>query len=440
MARPLSVRAPIFGSAAALSLLMACSAPPLVRLAQSGDVPALREEIAKEKKAGKLDEGRARELARALLEGEISRASGDEGVSFVRELRACAEPLEGALRDRAEATRDAVGGEAALVLLERGAWCGDSPEDFAEDEEGAYRALAAYASDREKKSEARHRFLLDPDARVRRAAIDASLRLASRTDEAELLEISRVDPDALVRSRALVALGRIGGEEIVARLADRYASADSVTRLSFVDAWGEPNSLSAGGREWLERLASGENDGFVALHAAATLSRVEESRPEFGFGRLATFVKDGTQAERRLALRLLPPNHPETEDVLLRASEDADEEVSLLAWIRLLGRPAQGASAKKSEAEKKLLAWAQGEGSPRLQARAALAAYGSPAVLPALAQSQAALSPEERTIAGYAWIRLGKTDVQAYPALAELLADRDGEVRRRVACRLLATP
>ncbi len=419
------------------ALLVGCARPAVVETARVGDLVRLRQAIADEQKAGTLDEKKTRAIARGMLEGDIRRSRGREGVDFVASLRSCAEPLEDALGDRAE-TRDATGGEAALVLVERNAWCGPSPSSFAKDEDGAWRALAAHEADGSGDEPQRRAFLVDRDERVRRASADAALSARSSADLSVLLETGRVDPDPLTRSRALRAAGANGGEGVALALGDRFDAGDEGDRLAILDAWAEEATWKAGGRAAILRVVHHET-GYVALGAAATFLRAKdgakataelESERAGAFARLARASVDGTEGERRLALRLLPTEHPETEALLLTASKDADLEVALIATVRLAAR-----SAHQQVAQKRLLAWARGQGKLRLEARAALAVYGSPDVLPLLAKELRATDPRERILAGTSLIRAGSVA----PA-AGLLADGDVAVRHAVACTLLAGP
>jgi len=416
-------------------LLVGCARPAIVETAQGGDLVRLRQSIAAEQKAGTLDEKKTRAIARGMLEGDIQRSRGSEGADFVASLRSCAEPLEDALSNRAE-TRDATGGEAALVLVERNAWCGASPSSFASDEDGAWRALAAHEADGSGDAPQRRAFLIDRDERVRRAAADAALSAKSSADLSVLLEAGRVDPDPLTRSRALRAAGAIGGEGVALALRDRFDAGDEGDRLAILDAWAEEATWQAGGRAEL-LYASHHGSGPVALAAAVTFLRAGDGSkptPELqseragAFARLARASVDGTASERRLALRLLPTEHPETEALLLTASKDADLEVALIATVRLAGR-----AAHQKAAETRLLEWARGEGSLRFEARAALSVYGSLDVLPLLTAEIGSKDARARLLAGTSLIRTGAV-VDAAP----LLADTDAGVRRSIACRLLS--
>ncbi|HSC87268.1 MAG TPA: hypothetical protein VLC09_08365, partial [Polyangiaceae bacterium] len=146
--------------------LLACSTPPLTKTARDGNGRELLAELERQKRAGTLDDDGLKDAARGLLEGDIARSRGAEGEATVASLSSCSGALEGALDARAD-THDSVGGEAARLLMERGAWCG-SADEWAEDELGTWRALAALDADGtgEEEGSLRRRFFVDGDERV----------------------------------------------------------------------------------------------------------------------------------------------------------------------------------------------------------------------------------------------------------------------------------
>lgn len=410
-----------------------CATPPAaVRSARNGDLVTLRRTIAEEKRSRRLDDDRARAIAKGLLEGEISRSRGPSGAAFIAALRGCAEPLEDALDQRAE-TKDAVGGEAALILVERNAWCGPSPASFAKDDDGAWRALAAERATGGSDSQARQQFLTDGDQRARRAAARAAGTARDPGDLKTLLEAGRADPDPLTRSRALRAVGAIGGRGVAQALRDRFETAEEADQLAIVEAWAEPATFDGGGEQQLETVVH-QKPGLVAIVAARALvgargfsAEAVQTNQEI-FGRLAQASRDGSEGERRLALQLLPSEHPETEQLLLEASKDGNAQVQLIALVRLAGRPAH-----RDRAVAELVKLSAAKSPLRHQARAALAVYGNNRVLRVLAEALASPDAQERRLAGYSLIRLGASE-----EAAPLLADDDEGVRRDVACRMLA--
>lgn len=410
--------------------LLACSTSPLTRTARDGNRGELLTELKREHDLGKLDTAHLKDAARGLLEGDIARSRGPSGDATVASLSSCAGALEGALSERAD-THDSVGGEAARLLFERGSWCGGT-DDYADDELGTWRALSALDADGRGDAdlERRRRFFVDGDERVRRAALDAAYAAHDERDLDALLQASRLDPNPLTRSRATRAAGAIGGQLVVAKLSERFTTVDETERLTYLEAWAQPASYSAGGRDELVRVAK-QDLGLVGLAAAATLLRVEPSesatRGEM-LGRLLQATRDGSRGERRYALAELPAEGEETAKALREAAKDGDPDVALLATVRLAGREPDRAAA-----EKRLLAWAAQEDSLGRQARAALAVYGSAAVLPTLREGARSEDPNLRAASGRALIRLGQAS-EAY----FLLGDTDSSVRRGFACTLLS--
>jgi len=407
-----------------IPLLVSCAATPGLESARDGKFAKLQKTLAKHD----LDPGEVREIAQAVLSADVIGAKDREDRPFIRSLRLCASPLVDALRRRAE-KEDGVGAEAALILLELGKWS-ENPSSYEEHEDGAWRALAARALKTRRGGKKRRHFFEDPDERVRRAALSAAIEAKDAKDRTALLEVSRLDPDPMSRSRAYQALGSLGGKSVMTALSDRFQAGDEAIRLAIVDAWGRPGLYDAGGRKRLSRLMS-HDSGYVALHAASLLARDEDkSLRNRSLTRLETFTQEGTLGEKRLALRLLPGGRVETTRLLLKLRNDEDPEVAVIAWARLLGN-----KKVKSDARKALIEWAKSDAPVAYQARAALAATADESVHSLLARQVRDTDPGTRRVAGYGLLRLG-----AWNEMAQLLGDKDADVRRPVACRALGAP
>lgn len=415
-----------FRSAVAGALLLGlpfstgCSSTPGLKQAEQADYVGLRKTLGERN----LNANQTRRIAQAVLSTDIRNAKDRADREFIRSLRACSGKLSKALSKRAD-TRDGVGAEAALLLLESGNW-NKNPSSFRDEEDGAWRALAARAA--KSNGEQRRDFFVDDDERVRRAALSAALDTADEKDLPALLEVSRLDPDHLTRNRAYQTMGRIGGPRVVDALRDRYSAADEELRLAIVDAWGQPRVFNAGGERELTRIMTHET-GFPALHAASILVR----KPSADLAnqadtRLQRFIHDGTPQERRLALRVLPIERPSTTSLLVANTKNEDQEVALIAWARLLGDPEHAKAAQKELSE-----WARSDSPLAYQARAALAASADDRILPLLIRQSEDADPETRQVAGYGLVRLG-----SWPYIARLLADPDPGVRHAVACRTVA--
>lgn len=410
---------------AASAWITACRGPTgAVRSALEADLPTLRRSIAEEQRTG-IDLDRAREIARAVLEREISSARGAQSVSRIAGLRLCAPPLYDALRDRAETTDD-VGAEAAMILLEDRQLRSSMLDLYASSSDGAWRALAARDTEDRGARGQRLAFFTDPDERVRRAALLSAVAAPDERDTESLLEASRVDPDPLARSLAIRALGRIGSERAVVALKDRWERADETLRLAIVDAWGQPQAQEHGGKAQLVRLVE-TGEGLPALQAAAILLGAKDEVREGASQKLFAAARDGALDERRRALSLLPRNAPETLELLRQASDDPDPEVQVIALARRLD-----VSSETEAARNALRKLARGRGSAALQARAALAAAGDGTVKELLLEQLRDERASHRKLAALGLLRLGQTN-----DAAPILADENPSTRTEVACQLL---
>lgn len=404
-------------------LVSACATTPGLKQAQSADLDGLRKTLENKK----LTPSETREIAAAVLGAEVENAEDREDRSFIRSLRPCSSQLKGALTKRAR-KHDGVGAEAALLLYDAGSW-DQRDGKYAEDEDGAWRALAARASVDDDTQ--RRNYFVDPDERVRRAALSAALEAQDAGDLEALLEVSRLDPDPLSRNRAYQVLGRLGGPRVTQALQDRYEAGNEEIRLAIVDAWAQKKTFMAGGEVILSRLISQEN-GFPALHAASVLVK-QSKNPELrnrAATRLLRFAKEGTVAERRMALRYMPLSRGETIPLLVEQRNSDDAEVALIAWARLLGHKQHHDAAQTTLSE-----IARSDDPLAYQARSALAAAADDRVLPLLIIQAQSEDPSTRQVAGYGLIRLA-----AWPHVAPLLADQNDNVRHAVSCRALSTP
>jgi len=372
-------------------------------------------------------------LSREVLSYEITASREIDDRRFIASLRPCALKVDGPLEKRSK-TRDAIGGEAALLLYEIGEYDGPAPKRFQSSPEGAFRALAA--RDTSSDHAQRVAYFVDDDQRVRQAALEAAVEAKDESDLVALLEVSRLDPSPFIRSRALYALGQLGGARVHHALVDRLVTPSADLQLAVLDALAQPGVAEVDGYAALLRTSESKQ-GSLALHAAYLLSQLamrppatpdQRSLAATGTARLLAFAQHGSEEERRLALRLLPATAAETEAALLAASKDPNPEVQVIAWARLLGR-----EKWRPPAEAALLTFARGSDRVGYQARSALAAGGSLEVLPYFTQQAKAPQVELRLLAGQAFIRLERDQ-----ELAPLLADPSSRVRRTLACGRIA--
>ena len=414
--------------------LSACSPPNAVEAALHGDLPELKTAIQQAQKDGELSEARVRELARAVVRREVISTSGSAGARRIRSVRACASTVAKEAGVRAKSF-DEAGAEAALLLLSLGRY--DSPQlvkKYRAVDNGAWRAVAARAASDKAYRSFRQASYVDVDDRVRRAALAAGYESRDPADLEAALEVTRLDPDPLARSLGARLSGAIGGDRAVLALRDLYSRADESDRLVILEAWSEAAARTAGGNRELRRVAETET-GMAQLVAALKLHGVvadpESDTPDGAELANILFVRaltDGTREERRLVLRIAPES-PELIAAALKAAEDEDDQVKIMANARLLSDSKEAAGAKK-----RLTKLAMKPGDLGSQAMAALASVGDHSVAASLKKRLADGPASPRRAAAFSLVRLGE-----FSAAASALADDSPRVRTAVACRL-STP
>lgn len=412
---------------AAAVAAVACSPAGVVQTALHGDLAQLKRQIHEDQERGALDRATTLKLANAVAGRELRSSKGPAAVRRVDALRACAGSLQAVLEDRA-AHPDDVGAQATLMLLELGRM--DRPglvRRYAEASSGAWRAVAARAATGPRDGRLRRSFMVDGDQRVRKAALQASVEAHDAADLDSLLEAARLDPDPLLQSLAVRAVGTIGNQRAVLALKDVWAHSDGTTRETIVAAWAMPAAYGTGGARELRTIAEGANS-LAAVAAARALSAKSGEDAQLGATILARFIKEGTQTERRVAIQVAPVTDPDVLHALGAATHDADPDVRVMALARSLG-----VAAARGKAKAELRKLAAGKDRVAVQARAALAAVHDGSVESQLSRQLASQSPEERRLAALALIRLG-----LYSRAATALADDDPDVRSSVACSMLA--
>jgi len=367
----------------------------------------------------------ARQLAQETLSFEVRHAKDRIDRPFIRSLEACSAGLSDALKKRAE-IKDGVGAEAAMLLVEMKEL--SQVERFADDQDGAFRALAA----RRSTGATRVRYLTDADERVRLAALKSAEQSPDPKEVTDLLEVVRLDPSPEVKLRAVRALAKIDDPSVAEALRDRYSGLDESLRVAVVEAWGTAPLYERDGRKQLESTMS-RPASLETVVAASSLAR--DPRPEVhnpAVTRLERLMSEGTLAEQRLALILMPLHHGATTKLLLDAAATAPFELAVIAWSRLLVH-----QKYQSKAEQALLKWATQKVDPdlALQAQAALAAGGSQAIHAVLRAQLKNTEPLSRKWAAFGLVRLG-----AISDASLLIADDNPEVRRAVACRIVSSP
>jgi hypothetical protein len=428
--------------AAALSSALAsagCARSPAVRAAEQGRFEGLREALSARVAHGRLSAREAEGFARAVTKGEVTRASGDEGVQRIHELSGCAREVDGVLGDRAD-RRDAVGAAAALVLVEAGL---ESPGRYArwaraapDDPEAAWRPLGARSLTSGGDGPLRRLLIADPDEEVRRNALHASLAAGDPADTEAVLEAARVDPYPAARAEAIHAAGALGGQRVVIALRDLWPRADAPAREAIVEAWAASRSLDSGGRHELTWVVETQR-GLPSVVAASKLVRLGGAGSVEAAGALERAIADGPTADRQRAIDLAPFALPAIRAALAKAESDPDEAVAASAMARRLLEPADQGGAPERSADRealvtKLLAIASGTGIGASTARATLARAKVAGVVPLLEREGSANDATARAEAGKSLAAAGDLGRAAVVA-----ADLEPRVRVVVACAIL---
>ncbi len=423
------------GGVAATSAV-GCGATPAVRHARNGDFGALGKELDARAAKGDLDDPTVRAVARAILEHDLGRFGGAEGVRRVLALEACAKPLRDPLARVADGTGD-VAGAAAWVLVQSDGVAVDAYTDaHRDDRTPLFRAAATRGLIDREEGALRATRAIDDDQHVRRAAVLAAGDAGCASDFPLLLEAARKDPSAIVRVDAVRSLARIAARldtatpraDLVDRLRDLWTSGDEAIRGAVARAWATPVLLDVGGRRELQ-AAIGRIEGHATIDAAAALMQAGGD----GASVLARFAKQADPSVRAHALRLLDPRKPEHAEILVATMDDdgpgADATLRVVAASALLGAPAHRAKALET-----LAALAKREDLAGTDAAIALASEKDLRAGPRLFADLRTPS-FVRFRAASALVRLGRPgDVRP------LLASSDVDVRDGAACAVLSTP
>jgi hypothetical protein len=434
----------------ALSLFLFSCGSSAYRAAEQGDSARLKAEIADKHERGKLSNGEAASLARAVASREVTIAKDDaSATSRIRESRACAAELDDALEERMK-KHDGAGAEAALARLEDGKLGESDARDFLSDGDDRWRAVGTRTLHRDDDRQRRQAAMLDPSPRVRRSAIRASGMAKDLADLDVLFETARVDPELLLRNEALRAMSQIlrtdGGKaratEHANRLRDLWTSGDDAIREDVAVAWALSPVFEGGGREALRvEIANGKGPGAIAAAGVVLRTSKDSELTSSASALLARTIGEGSRRDRLHAIAVSRPEGAELE-AMRKASKEEDLDVRVPALARLLDSKGDHDSAMKElesiagQGVKKGQAAAPTQDGHLLEAasraRLALAYAGDLRIQAWIEQDLMASEPQRRLGAASALAALGR------PARAVmLLADPDVTVRTRAACTML---
>ena len=429
-----------------------CGGDPALRAARNGDLVAMGHALDEQASAGKLDAAEARAVSKELLQHDLARYSGDEGVRRVGALTSCAPQLRDSLRTLAEGSDD-LAAAAARLLVDSNAVAVDAFADSHRDDASpAWRAVATRGLVDGSEAALRAVRARDDDQGVRRAAIDAASECGCAGDFPLLLDAARHDPVAIVRIDAIRGLSsisdRLDGDgvraELVDRLADLWKGGEESVRGAVARALTAPSLVEAGGRGQLESIASSD-EGHAGVEAAAALMSIGGGDGE---QRLAHLALIGDAGVRSHALRLLDPmraSHLETlhramakpkqggdDDALAR--EIAAESIASLPEERAAKLAKVDGVDVRQEAIAALRELLSRTDRIGTEAALALARLGDDSVHARLVAELATKSPMRPRIAA-ALLRLGHPE-----DLRGALADGDVDARDGVACAVLGAP
>lgn len=411
---------------------VACSARPEVKHARQGDFGALGHDLDERAQKGDLDDGDVRAVARAILEHDLERFSGDQGVSRTLALEACAKEIASPLSKRAKEGDD-VAAASAWVVVSAGLERADYYDDHVDDPRPYFRAAATRGLFDESEAKKRAARAIDDDEHVRRAAVLAAGDAGCATDFPVLLDSARKDPSLIVRVDAVMSLAKIAGRlstdtargELVDRLRELWTDGDDALRGAIARAWASKELLDVGGRRELES-AMGREEGHATVDAASALMRAGGD----GETVLARQAKDADAAVRAHAIRLLDPKRETHEKALVAILDDKDDDPSL----RVIAASALLSTSHRTKAVELLVSFLSRQDKVGSEAAFALADEKDARAMPRLVADLKTPSGLRFRVAS-ALVRLGKPG-----ETRTLLSSGDVDVRDGTACAILSTP
>jgi len=439
-----------------LSVGLGACANPAYRAAERGDRKTLESEIKAKHEKGKLSNGEAACLARAVATRELVTAKDEaEATARIREARACALELDDALEELLK-KHDAAGAEAAQSRVDDGKLSDSDARRYLSDSDDRWRAVGARTLHREEDAKKRREAILDPSPRVRRGAIRAAAHAKDPGDLDLLFETARLDPELLLRNEALRAASailragpgdkeatRARAAEHATRLRDLWTTGDDGVREDVAVAWALSPVFENGGREALRvQIAAGKGPGAIA--AAGVVLRTAAKDAELAASASALVARTITEGSRRDRLHAIAVSQlsPAEHKALEAAAKDDDLDIRVPALARLLDSKAHREPAMK-ELEAVAGQGLGGEGgksSPQdermrehaARARLALAYAGDLRIQAWIEKDLASKEAHRRLGAASALAALGRAG-----RAAPLLADPDASVRTRAACTML---
>src|SRR5690606_35436105 len=215
---------------------------------------------------------------------------------------------------------------------------------YAADAQDDWRAVGLRAAVSPADDSRRIAGFLDPDLRVRRAALRASKDAKSPGDLPHLFEAARLDPDRVSRRFASEAIGEFGSGADVARLRELWSSGDEAERLVLVDVWARTKAVEA--ERQLTWVLSSQT-GLRRLSAAAALLRRHAGEVrQWAEEVLSSAIESGPVEESRHAIEVAPSNR-KLEAAIRTAAKNTDEARAVGAAIALTKSKSDASAAVK---------------------------------------------------------------------------------------------
>ena len=247
-----------------------CTHKPWLTAARTGSLAELQRyvEVAADRK--QLGRSQALDLAQTVAEREIERADDIAVFERITSAQACASDIYWPLKHRSKGTDDGAAA-ASLVLFESGLTEGipTAPEHR---DAGAWRAYAIRLAVAPGQRSEVHAALLDPDRRVRSAAMRTIQADPMESDVPVLLDVVRLEPEVSLKQSALLTLGEVGHVESLLTARDFWDDMVEATRLSFVQALNAPLARKHGSENLLLRIMESD-DSMQGAVAASLLFR-----------------------------------------------------------------------------------------------------------------------------------------------------------------------
>lgn len=408
-----------------LLLVQACSHRPWLHEAETGGLGNLQRYVDVAAQRHQFTPGDVRQLALAIASREVATADDPGAYDRILSLRACANELYWPLHRRS-LMDDELAAAASLLLVDTGlheAVHNEKAQLGATS--GAWRAVAVRASTAADFRGSVRRALLDPDHRVRRAAVAAVQDNPLDGDGEPLLATARLDPEVSVRVAAIETLGELGDTRGLQTLRDEWGSMDEAPRLALLEAYHAPGVRRGLGTEWLNRTLQDDEDlpGVVAASLVYQFTSSGMAR-----ARLLRALQHGTASEKLVVLGVLRANEPASRPWVVELAMTSEPYVRVQAL-----RSSVSAGIDVSPMLRRLKTIAFSSDSDAREALRVLTSLGDPVALAVLKGRLRAPHSLERLETGSIMLQLHQWD-----QVAQLLVDDHPNVRTTLACRVLA--